>query len=303
LTRLPTIHDLSPDKPLVLHFTPTVHNKPYDYINPSKKDLSGRSVFITGASKGIGRATAIAFAAAGCSQIALGARTKLTSLIPDLEAAAKSNKHPHPQVLTLELDVTSPSSVSAAAERVKSEFNGLDILINNAGYLEPFEKMLDRSFDEWKKVWDVNLHGVFLVTQKFLPLLLQKSSGLKTVLNTSSIGAHLVNGGGSGYMTSKLALLRLSEFVNEEYADQGVLCYSIHPGGVMTELARGMPEERHGVLIDEPELAGETTVWLTAERREWLRARYVAVVWDMEELLGQRERIEREDLLKVRLAI
>lgn len=82
-----------------------------------------------------------------------------------------------------------------------------------------------------------------------------------------------------------------------------MISYAIHPGAVATELALRMPDPYHHVLIDTPELAGDTLVWLTAERREWLRGRYVDVGWDMEELLSKREKIEREELLKVRLAV
>ena len=76
----------------------------------------------------------------------------------------------------------------------------------------------------------------------------------------------------------------------------------------MTELASNMPEELHGILGDEPELAGETFVWLTGGgkgkgEREWLRGRYVSVNWDMEEFIGMREKVVRGDLLKVRVVV
>ena len=79
--------------------------------------------------------------------------------------------------------------------------------------------------------------------------------------------------------------------------------FGIHPGGVATELAKGMPEAMHNLLIDQPELAGDSIVWLTAEAREWLAGRYISVTWDAEELLQKRDKIIKEDLLKVRLAV
>ncbi|KAK4615339.1 Short chain dehydrogenase citE [Fulvia fulva] len=101
----------------------------------------------------------------------------------------------------------------------------------------------------------------------------------------------------------RLALLRFGDFLNADYADQALLSVGIHPGGVPTELAKGMPEGMHSVLIDEPGLAGDTIVWLTAQRRDWLAGRYVSVAWDMEELEGKRSKIEGEDLLKVTLDV
>ena len=82
-----------------------------------------------------------------------------------------------------------------------------------------------------------------------------------------------------------------------------MLAFSIHPGAVATELGLGMPEQMHSVLNDKPELAGDMMVWLTAERRDWLAGRYVSVTWDAEELLKKREKIVKEDLLKVRLDV
>jgi hypothetical protein len=82
-----------------------------------------------------------------------------------------------------------------------------------------------------------------------------------------------------------------------------MLAIAMHPGAVTTELAKGMPEEIHGFLVDTPELAGDTFMWLGAERREWLGGRYVNAAWDLEELEERREDIVKEDLLKVRLAV
>lgn len=169
--------------------------------------------------------------------------------------------------------------------------------------------MADQDPMEWCRTIDINLKGPYLVTRAFLPLLLSSpapSNGgeaLKTILNVSSIGAHKLMPGASAYQTTKLALLRFSEFVNAEYAEKGVLCYSIHPGGVMTELAKAMPKSAHGLLVDTPALAADSVVWLTAERREWLAGRYVSVTWDMEELVKKRDEIEAKDLLKVRMLV
>lgn len=98
-------------------------------------------------------------------------------------------------------------------------------------------------------------------------------------------------------------VLRLGEFLNAEYGEQGLLAFGIHPGGVPTELALKMPEALHNQLVDTPELAGDAMVWLTAERRDWLAGRYVSANWDAEELLQKREAIEKGDLLKVRLDV
>ena len=81
------------------------------------------------------------------------------------------------------------------------------------------------------------------MTRSFLPLMLR--GGDKQIVNLSSIGAHNVRPGMSGYQTTKMAIVRFSEFINAEYGDQGVLAFSVHPGGVMTELAVNMPKQMH----------------------------------------------------------
>jgi NAD(P)-dependent dehydrogenase (short-subunit alcohol dehydrogenase family) len=152
-------------------------------------------------------------------------------------------------------------------------------------------------------VWEVNVKGVYLATRALLPLLLKSENGSKTILNLSSIGAHVITPTASGYQMGKLAILRFGEFLNAEYAKEGIISFGVHPGGVMTELAMALPKEMHQLLTDTPALAGDTMVWLTSERREWLRGRYVSCTWDMDQLLAKRKQIEDGDLLKVRLDV
>lgn len=98
--------------------------------------MKGKSVFITGASKGIGRGTALSFTKAGCSRIAIAARSDLGAVEDEIKAAARDCKLPIPQIMCLQLDVTSEESVAAAAEKVGAAFGSLDVLFNNAGVME-----------------------------------------------------------------------------------------------------------------------------------------------------------------------
>lgn len=264
--------------------------------------MSGKTVFITGASKGIGAATAISFARAGASNIILAARTSLEQVQKDINAAAKEANHPQPKVLALKVDVTSQESVEAAAKRVAESHDSIDILINNAGYLETWANV-DKSdpSEYWDKTWNINLKGVYLVCRSFIPLVLKSSS--KYVLNLSSMGGHVVMAGASAYQTTKLAVTRFTEFLMAEYGEKGLIAFSAHPGGVSTELARGMPEWMHEELMDTPQLAGDFFVKAVAERREWLAGRYVAVNWDWKELEAKKDDIVRKDLLKVKLVL
>ena len=285
----------------VYHFV-TAHKDTYPLIDPQGANLSGRAVLITGASKGIGRTTAIRFAVAGCSRIAIAARSALDQVAEDVKKAALAAGRPVPQVLVLSMDVSSESSVKAAAEEVSKQFAGkLDILITNAGYLETWRTVDEADPAEWWKTWEVNIKGTFLTTHLFLKMLLR--SDLKMLVTVSSGGAHTLHQGASGYQTSKFATCRFTECVDQEYNDRGLIAFTIHPGGVKTDVALNMPVYMHSVLNDTPELCADTLVYLAKERREWLAGRYISVEWDMAELERRKEEIVQKDLLKFRLKL
>ncbi|KAF2837503.1 NAD-P-binding protein [Patellaria atrata CBS 101060] len=286
-------------------FVAIVHRDTYSLIDPKSANLAGKSVLITGASKGIGRVTARSFAQAGASRIAIWARSlsSLQETKAEVEAAAVSLGKPLPEVLVSAVDVTSHSGVEAAAKQVDEAWGGLDILINNAGILEPWIKLADSDPDIWWGGLEINLKGTYLVTRALIPLLLEKSEGEKTIITLSSLGAHLLQSGAHSYEIAKLAQLRLMEFVMCDYGDQGILAYSIHPGGVATGMGISLPTQYHQALTDTPELPAHTLVWLSKERREWLAGRYVNSQWDMDELLKKKDTIVKQDLLKVRMAV
>jgi NAD(P)-dependent dehydrogenase (short-subunit alcohol dehydrogenase family) len=286
--------------------TKTVHSDTYDAIDPTKLDLSGRAVFISGGSKGIGKAMTMSFVRAGVSYLAVGARnidSLKESLGQEIKSIAEKAGKNAPQFLPLKFDVTDAASIADAAAKTEAAFGRLDILVNNAGIVGSFEKIGDSDPDGWWNVMGVNVRGPYLTSRAFLPLLLRSSSGLKTIANTSSVGAHIKSAGLSHYQISKLALVRFSEFIAFEYADDGVICFSIHPGNVVTEILGegGIPEALKHVFVDTPELAGDTLVFLSGERRPWLSGRYVNVTWDMPELEANKEKIVSGDKLKVKL--
>ncbi|KAI9797677.1 MAG: hypothetical protein M1833_005338 [Piccolia ochrophora] len=285
-----------------IDFTPTLHNDTYPTISPLRQpNHRNHCVLITGASRGVGRSLALSFAAAGASHIAIAARSSLDDLEATILRTAKDTYKTPPKVLKLALDVSSRDSVSAAAEAISQTFPRLDILVNNAGYLETFQPIADSDPDEWWHTWTVNMKGPYLLTRAFLPLLLK--GGEKTIVNVSSVGAHWKNVGASGYQTTKLALLRFTEFILAEYGEQGVLAFAVHPGNIATDMGRKLPEQVQDMLTDTPELAADTIAFLTKERREWLAGRYISCQWDMDEFLAKKDEIVQDDKLKVRLVV
>lgn len=110
-----------------MDFTPTIHKDTYPAISPLKQNLQGLHVLITGASKGIGRATALSYAAAGASAIVIAARSDLKELEREIEATAEKAGRGKPKVVSLKLDVRSKEDVEKAAEVVKKELGHLDV--------------------------------------------------------------------------------------------------------------------------------------------------------------------------------
>lgn len=119
-------------------FTSTLRNDTYAFVKPEQFDLSGKSILVTGASKGLGKDNAISFARAGASQIAIAARSGLEDVGKEMKQAAQKAGRKEPKIISLKLDVTDKRSVSDAATKIEQEFESLDIVINSAGYLEKF---------------------------------------------------------------------------------------------------------------------------------------------------------------------
>ncbi|KAJ9610817.1 hypothetical protein H2200_005594 [Cladophialophora chaetospira] len=302
--------------PAARSFVSKTHHDTYDFIKPRKIHQGSRRVLISGASKGIGQAIAVAYARAGYSHIALLARSSVADTVASAKKAAELEGHAPPQFLELIADLSSRADIDAAALETATAFGSLDILVNNAGYLENWTPIVDSDPDVWWKTWEVNVRGTYLMNRAFVPLLLKGHE--KTTIAVTSVGAWVTMSGGSAYQGTKTAQVRMNSHLTAEYGDQGLLAYAVHPGNVKTNLAFGMPDYMHQTLQDEPGMAADTIVWLTQERRLWyvlslnhelmepsdltyhrLADRYISCVWDMEELLARKEKVVAEDLLKL----
>lgn len=277
----------------------TTHGDTYPALAPTTgPSLAGKSVLITGASKGIGRTTAVRYALAGCNKIAVAARSPLDGVIAEIKAA-----NPSAAVLPLQVDIKSEESVAAAAAEVKKAWDGkLDILIANAGTVEEnWVPILQSDTKDWWNVWETNVKGTYLTVKHFLPLVLE--SPTKIMIVVSSIGAFILPPTASGYELGKMALCGLVQYAMIENGDSGLCAYAMGPGGVMTDMGKAIPTEFQWILTDKVELPADMMVWLGRERREWLAGRYVDAKWDVVELEKRKAEIVEKDLLKFRAAV
>ncbi|QNE76803.1 SDR family NAD(P)-dependent oxidoreductase [Streptomyces finlayi] len=188
--------------------------------------LQGKVALVTGASSGIGEATARTLAAEG-AKVAIAARRtdRLEALRAELEAGGAT-------VLVLPLDVGDEQAVHAAVASTVETLGSLDILVNSAGLmlLGPVE---GADTTDWTRMMDVNVLGLMYMTHAALPHLL-RSRG--TVVQISSIAARVVGRGSAAYNASKFAVNGFSEGLRQEVTERGVRVVMIEPGTVETEL-------------------------------------------------------------------
>lgn len=197
-----------------------------------KSSVENKVVLITGASSGIGEATARLLASSG-SRVLLGARRmeRLEKIVTEIRATGGVAE-------CKRLDVTDVNDMKAFVALAKEKFGDLDVLINNAGVM-PLSPLHETKIDEWNRMIDVNIRGVLHGIAAVLPEMHSKRSG--HIINVSSIGGHQVWPTGAVYCATKFAVLAISEGLRLENKDVRVTVIS--PGVVESELADTITDE------------------------------------------------------------
>jgi NAD(P)-dependent dehydrogenase (short-subunit alcohol dehydrogenase family) len=190
-------------------------------------DMTGKTVMVTGASRGIGAETARVFAKAGANVVLL-ARSQ--DAIADL--AGEIGK----KAIAIPCNVARFGEMSSAVETALRAFGGLDVLINNAGVIEPISHLASSDPDEWGQAIDINLKGVYNGMRAALPVM--KHAGSGSILTISSGAAHHAIEGWSHYCASKAAVNMMGRSVHLEEAANGIRAIGLSPGTVATQMQR-----------------------------------------------------------------
>ena len=193
----------------------------------SAKNLSGKTAVITGASRGLGRAMALALGAAG-ARLALVSRQR-----EPLLAVAGEARTLGAEVEVFVADVTDEAQVRRLEGEVIQRFGPVQILINNAG-VNIRKPVTEFTLDEWRTVLDTNLTGVFLLCRSFVPHL--KGQGYGRILNLTSIMSHIALPGRAAYAASKTGLLGFTKALALELAPDKITVNGISPGPFATEM-------------------------------------------------------------------
>jgi NADP-dependent 3-hydroxy acid dehydrogenase YdfG len=197
--------------------------------------IKDKVAIVTGASSGIGRATALALSKAG-AKVAIGARR--TDKLSELENEITKNDG---QAFSQKLDVTKKSECDSFANSVIEKWGGVDILVNNAG-LMPLSFIKNLKVDEWDQMIDVNIKGVLYCIAAVIPHMLEKKSG--HIVNISSVAGRIVFPSGSVYCATKHAVTALSEGLRQEFSTRkNIRVTCIEPGVVSTELTNTITDE------------------------------------------------------------
>lgn len=198
-------------------------------------DLAGKRAFVTGASRGIGRAVAVGFAAAG-ADVAVVARTEeaLREAAAEIEAYGGRS-------LVLPCDVTDSDAVRAAVERTVEAFGAIDVVVNNAGGTPFRAPLTEMRFAGWEKAMRLNVDSAVHVCQAAGPHLLERGSG--SVINMASVAGLIGSPELSHYGAAKAALVSLTKSLAVEWAPRGVRVNALCPGWTATDLNRMLWED------------------------------------------------------------
>ncbi len=191
-------------------------------------DFKNKTVLITGASRGIGEATARYFADLGANIVLFARNTDA------LETIASDIRNTGGNAVAVPGNVANYDDVNTAVQTAIKEYKRLDILVNNAGLIDPVAHLADSDPEAWSRVVDVNYKGVYYGLRTAIPEMLKTGGG--TIVNISSGAATGALEGWSHYCSSKAAVLSLTRCADKEYCNKGIRVVGLSPGTVATEM-------------------------------------------------------------------
>jgi 3-oxoacyl-[acyl-carrier protein] reductase len=232
--------------------------------------FEGKSAVVTGASRGIGRAVALQLAREGASVVVnYHAQADAANQVADGVRAAGG------RAIVVQADVVQASEVERLIDAAVSEFQRIDVLVNNAGITRD-QLLLRMSEDDWQSVIDTNLKSAFLVTRAALRPMLRQRSG--RIVNLASISGVMGNAGQANYSASKAGLIGFTRSTAREVASRGITCNAVAAGVIDTDIWHGVPQSAIDALMTLVPLGRKGTVEDVAEAVAFLASEAAAYI-------------------------
>lgn len=238
--------------------------------------LQDKISIVTGSARGIGRATALKFAAEGASVIVCDLDRHL------VDAVVKTVTEQGGEASGFVVDVTDRSSIDAMVENVKARYGRIDTLVNNAGIVQD-ARMVNMTDDQFDKVIDVNLKGTYNCTKAVVDTMLMQQSGV--ILNASSIVGLYGNFGQTNYAASKFGVIGMAKTWAREFGPSGIRANAVCPGMVETEIVKGIPDKVMQTIISRvplgrlgrPEEIANTYAFLASDEASFINGAVIEV--------------------------
>jgi 3-oxoacyl-[acyl-carrier protein] reductase len=242
----------------------------------NSKFLTDKVALVTGASRGLGRAIALALAQEGAAIAAVARSEEALKETLDAIRAAGAKAEPYA------VDVANEASVESAIEKITARFQHIDILVNNAGVTRDGLLMRMKS-EDWDAVLNTNLKGAFHLTKPVGRLMVKQRSG--RIINISSVIGLMGNAGQANYAASKAGLIGFTKSVAKEFASRGITCNVVCPGFIETDMTRDLGEDLRKKLLEriplqrlgQPEDVAGTVAFLCSPAASYMTGQILTV--------------------------
>jgi NAD(P)-dependent dehydrogenase (short-subunit alcohol dehydrogenase family) len=283
------------------------HPKEVAMDSPSSGiSLAGQVAIITGGGRGLGRAMALALSGAGAS-VAVAARSE-----DQLQETVAEIKSRGGRAIAFVVDVTDHDAIKGMVQEVDRQLGSVDLLVNNAGVIQPIGPTWEVDPDEWWKNLDVNVRGPFLCARAVLPEMIRRKCG--RIVNIASYAGVISIPYGSAYVVAKTALIRFSENLAAETREHNIQVFAVDPGTVRTAMAEYLLESELGqrwtpwfrTIFDDgndvsAERSAQLVLSLASGRADALSGCFLSVYDDLPELARRAEELKKNEQHILRL--